>query len=84
MDFRSIYRFLSTNTDAQINIEMGSKHVQVWHAWDSYSILYFWNFEKNTFQALRFDSLLFSINSIWSSLELDKPKAKLNQVSTKH
>ena len=72
MDFRLIYRFLKTNTQAKINIEMGEKHVQTWNSFDSYSILYFWNNETSKLQAFRFDSFLISVGDFRVTLELDK------------
>ena len=80
MDYRSIYRYMSTNTDAQFNIEMGSKHVRVWYAWDSHSIMYLWNLDQSKLQAFRFDSLLISFENHGSKFKLDKPKAEIKKI----
>ena len=72
--YKSIYCMLNTSTDAQIDIEMGSKQVAVCNASESYSIVYFWNAETDQLQAIRFDSLLISLKNYEFALDLDKRK----------
>ena len=72
--YRSIYWMLNTSTDAQIDIEMGSKQVAVCNASENFSIMYFWNAETDQLQAIRFDSLLISLSNYGYAFDLDKRK----------
>ena len=74
IDFRSLYRFIKTTTNAKINIDMGKRYVETWYSTDNYSKFFIWDNENSKLQAIRFDSCLISIVDSGEVLELNQNK----------